>query len=97
MNNILITRTFKVCIANGDGTVDPAKTIEAAYFKDEGQFTVFKDVENQVVFSVQSHHLVSVERVAESKDGQTVEVHVAGNVLTDKQLRAAVEANGRRR
>lgn len=44
------------------------RTIEAAYFVDEGAFTVFKNPEHQAVYAVRSDRLLSVERVKLAQD-----------------------------
>ena len=58
-----IMRTFKVSITDwfSKGTFE--RTIDAAYFKEEGSFVTFKDDANQSVFSVQLSSLVAIERV----------------------------------
>lgn len=47
------------------------KTIEAAYFKEEGRFIVFKDADNKAVYAVRSECLLHVERVTESLAGES--------------------------
>jgi len=39
-----------------------AQRIEAAYYKTDGNFTTFKDADNQAVYTVRDDHLVSIER-----------------------------------
>lgn len=39
-----------------------ANRIEAAYYRTEGDFTTFKDVDNQPVYTVRNDQLMSVER-----------------------------------
>lgn len=38
------------------------RTVTAAYFKEDGRLTVFKDNDNQAVYAVRTDSLVSVER-----------------------------------
>lgn len=57
------TPTMRVFIVNtGALPTLHANRIEAAYYKNEGGFTTFKDTDNQPVFTVRDDHLVSVER-----------------------------------
>lgn len=57
-----VLHTFKVRVEEpGNGVL--TKTIEAAYFQDDGRYTVFKDVDNQAVYAARQDNLLSVERV----------------------------------
>lgn len=57
------TPTMRVFIVNtGALPTLHASRIEAAYYKTEGDFTTFKDADNQPVYTVRNDHLVSVER-----------------------------------
>lgn len=65
-------RAFIVTVADGervDGTdvrAPRARRIDAAYYKDEGVFTTFKDADNQQVFTARNDFLMSIERVPET-------------------------------
>lgn len=61
MVSTLKTRVF-VVNTGPDATNPNAHRIEAAYYKTEDGFTTFKDVDNQAVFTVRDHHLITVER-----------------------------------
>lgn len=78
MTNTTITGTFRsaeihsyriVCEGVG-GLPAPDKTIKAAYFQQDGQFTVFKDGEGAAVFAVKNDVLLSIERLAPTQADQ---------------------------
>lgn len=75
MTNTTITGTLKPAeihnyriICEGVGGIPaPDKTIEAAYFQQDGQFTVFKDGEGAAVFAVKNDVLLCIERLAPAR------------------------------
>lgn len=58
------THTYRISCEGVGGLPAPDKDVEAAYFQQDGQFTVFKDAANAAVFSVQNRALISIERLA---------------------------------
>lgn len=62
--------TYKARVEEpGNGVI--TSKIEAAYFKEEGRFVVFKDADNKAVYAVRSECLLHVERVTESLAAET--------------------------
>lgn len=65
-------RVFIATVADGervDGSdvrAPRAHRVDAAYYKDEGVFTTFKDSDNQQVFTARNDYLISVARVSEN-------------------------------
>ncbi|MCW7941675.1 hypothetical protein AAW14_06430 [Streptomyces hygroscopicus] len=57
-------------VGGGISNMQPFR-VRAAYFKEEGTFVVFKDADNQAVYSVRQDHLVSVERLDEQQCDQS--------------------------
>lgn len=50
--------------ATSDSIETKTKQVAAAYFNEDGDFTVFKDADHAKVFAVRSDCLLSVERLA---------------------------------
>ncbi|MBM9509975.1 hypothetical protein [Actinacidiphila acididurans] len=56
------TRVFVVSTIGSTPDEPRSERIEAAYYQQEGDFTVFKDVAHEPVHSVRNQHLISVTR-----------------------------------
>ena len=66
------THTFKVRVEEpGSGVI--TKTIEAAYFQNDVNCMVFKDADNQTVYSVRHDNFLSAERVILSSLAHTAD------------------------
>lgn len=66
MPSTLKTRVF-IVNTGADASESIAHRIEAAYYKTEDGFTTFKDIDNQAVYTVRDHHLITVERADEAE------------------------------
>lgn len=55
-------RVFVVSTVGASPAEPQATSVEAAYYAQEGDFTVFKDESHQPVYSVRNDHLISVTR-----------------------------------
>lgn len=56
--------TYRISCEGVGGLPAPDKDVEAAYFQQDGEFTVFKDGVNAAVYSVKNSVLLTVERLA---------------------------------
>ena len=64
------THAYRIVCEGVGGFPAPDKEIGAAYFQQDGQFTVFKDADNAPVFSVRNDALLSIERVDPKQSDQ---------------------------
>lgn len=57
------THSYRIVCEGVGGIPAPDKTIEAAYFQQDGQLTVFKGDDGAPIFAVSNSSLLSIERL----------------------------------
>lgn len=65
------TQTYRVLVEQGSTSTALLQAVDAAYFKQDGDFISFKDADNKVVFFVRAASVLSIERVDVQQDGRS--------------------------
>ncbi|BFP50012.1 hypothetical protein KCMC57_63800 (plasmid) [Kitasatospora sp. CMC57] len=82
------TRTWLVTL---DSIQRHERTFEAAYFKPEGDLTVFKDSRGAAVYAVLTQRIVSIARQSADQPAVTERVKASGSAITKADLDKAAE------